>query len=141
MELKKELKNLFFKLKEVNNKKFKLNFQILPLDNKELYLNILYEILCVSFYNKIRDFEDIGFNQFEKKIYKNYVKKKKWEISQKIDNCKKIKNRNSEEYKNLINNIDDEKENLTIFKIVHNEQFKKYLEYINYFYESAINFI
>ena len=34
LELKKELKNLFFKLKEVNNKKFKLNFQILPLDNK-----------------------------------------------------------------------------------------------------------
>ena len=89
LELKKELKNLFFKLKEVNNKKFKLNFQILPLDNKELYLNILYEILCVSFYNKIRDFEDIGFNQFEKEIYKNYVKKKKSEISQKIDNCKK----------------------------------------------------
>ena len=141
MELKKELKNLFFKLKEVNNKKFKLNFQILPLDNKELYLNILYEILCVSFYNKIRDFEDIGFNQFEKEIYKNYVKKKKSEISQKIDNCKKIKNRNSEEYKNLINNIDDEKENLTIFKIVHNEQFKIYLKYINFFYESVIIFI
>lgn len=51
------------------------------------------------------------------------------------------KNRNSEEYKNLINNIDDEKENLTIFKIVHNKQFKKYLEYINYFYESVTNFI
>ena len=141
MELKKELKNLFFKLKEVNNKKFKLNFQILPLDNKELYLNILYEILCISFYNKIKDFEDIGLNQFEKEIYINYAKKKKSEISKKIDNCKKIKNRNSEEYKNLINNIDDEKENLTIFKIVHNEQFKKYLKYINYFYESVIIFI
>ena len=139
VELKKELKNLFIKLKEVNNKKFKLNFQILPLDNKELYLNILYEILCASFYNKIRDFENLSFCDKEK--YKNYIKKKEIEISQKIDNCKKIKNHKSEEYKILINNIEDEKENLTIFKIEHNKQFKKYLEYINLFYESVINFI
>ena len=138
-QLENEIKTIFNKSKVFHQKKYNLNFQIVPLDNKELYLNIVYEILFVSIYNKIKNFENGDLNDFEKERYKIYSQKKSTEICQKIDESKKIKNLKSEEYKKLCEKIQDDIENLSIFNIVHNEKFKKYLMNMNTFYEKVIN--
>ena len=138
-ELENEIKKFFCKSKELYHKKYNLNFQILPLDNKELFLNIVYEILYESIYNKIKNFENADPEDLEKEIYKIYVQNKSTEICKKIDKSKKIKNPKSDEYKNLSKNIQDEIEELSIFNIVHNKQFKKYLKNMNTFYENINN--
>jgi hypothetical protein len=138
-ELENEIKIFFSKIKEFHHKIYNLNFQILPLDNKELYLNIVYEILNTSIYNKIKNFENGDLEDFATRKDQIYTQKKLKEINQKIDESKKIKNRKSDEYKNLSENIQDEIEKLSIYNIVHNKQFKNYLKNMNLFYKRIIN--
>ena len=53
-EQTKNLKNIFNEIK--SQKIYKLNFQLLPSDNLELYLFNLYQVFCLNIYDKIPKF-------------------------------------------------------------------------------------
>ena len=55
LSLKEQEENLKIIFKEVKTQKiYKLNFQLLPSDNSELYLFTLYQVLCSCIYEKIK---------------------------------------------------------------------------------------
>ena len=101
---------------------YKINFQLLPSDNLELYINTLYRL----FYSKIYEI----LNELE--LHDNYTEEEKEEII-KMDNDLNNKKLNKIEITN------EDKNNLKAYKIIRNIQFSDYFDPLGYFLERVQN--
>ena len=74
-----KLKNIFDRFSEkIKNIEYKINCQILPLDNIELYLNILYRTIYIDFFETIKIFS--YFKNYKDNKNKEFDKNKISEI-------------------------------------------------------------
>ena len=150
LSLKEQEENLKKIFKEIKSQKiYELNFQLLPSDNSELYLFILYQVLCLCIYEKIKQLKVNNLDKYESKEEKLYDIKKMKEISSLIDQHKQLKNdidkmndkedtnykEKEKEIKNLLSKITLKKEELELFQIVHSNDFKEYIKGFYKFYE------
>ena len=133
-----ELKNIFDKIKK--EKLYKINFQIFPTDNLELYIFLLYQMFCGNIYNKINEYDEIH-NIFLSKNDEN--KKLEEQIFNEINSMKKqleiAKDENSKS--EIKSKIDLKIENFRIFKIAHNKKFNEYLNGFYLFYNELEDYI
>ena len=133
INLEKNLRDFISKLNDSISNRYKINFQLLPSDNIELYLNIIYTIFCVNILKKLNYISKNNFIS-EKQEDMDFIKGKTKEIAQLIDKAKSFKDKESQEYKSLKTQIDFQIKELDIFEMVHNKNFKIYLKNFNYFF-------
>ena len=142
-EQEERLEKIIYEIK--SQKKYKLNFQLLPSDNLELYLFNLYQVICSSIYEKINQLKVNNLYKYESKEEKLYDMKKTKEISLMIDHYKELEkyigNKNDENYdekqkelKQLTSEITSKKKELELFQIIHSKNFQKYIKGFNIFY-------
>ena len=141
-----ELKKIFNKIK--SQKLYKLNFQLLPSDNIELYLSNLYQVFGRCILSKIKEYKINELNKYAKKEEQDYDFKLTLEIGKMIDEYKKLgvekrkekdKDKEADEKLNemmekIKSTIKSNENELTIFKIIHNKNFNKYISGFNRFY-------
>jgi hypothetical protein len=139
MELENKLKHLLDIIKNEYKQKFKINFQLLTLDNVELFLNEIYWLLCANLYEKINEFQNIDINEYNNEKNKTYGKSKLKEIMKSIEESKLYKNINPTKFEELNGKIKQQIEKLKYFEIAHNNKFRLYLKNINKFYLDIIN--
>ena len=136
-----ELKKIFEQIK--SEKVYRLNCQLLPSDNIELYLNILYNVFgkCIS--EKINEFVINNLELYENEEDKESDKKMLHEISNLINKYKEIEdNKEKEKEKKELNkNISAKMEVYRIFQIVHNNQFQDYLKGFLDFYNNLSSYL
>ena len=150
LSLKDQEENLKKIFKEIKSQKiYELNFQLLPSDNSELYLFILYQVLCSCIYEKIKQLKVNNLDKYESKEEKLYDIKKKKENSSLIEQHKQLKNdidkmndkedtnykEKEKEIKNLLSKITLKEEELELFQIIHSNDFKEYIKGFYKFYE------
>ena len=73
-EQEERLEKIIYEIK--SQKKYKLNFQLLPSDNLELYLFTLYQVICSSIYEKINQLKVNNLDKYESKEEKLYDSEK-----------------------------------------------------------------
>ena len=141
LEQTENLKNIFNEIK--SQKVYKLNFQLLPSDNLELYLYNLYQIFCSNIYDKINELKANHFDDYEAEEEKLSDKKMAKEIALMTDEYKKLKNdinnkdnkdNKEKEIKELDLKISLKTEEYKLFQIIHSNYFKKYINGFNKFY-------
>ena len=126
------LKNIFDRIK--SEKLYKLNFQLLPSDNMELYLHNIYQVFRIFIVEKINRFKINELDRYENEEDNIRGKNMLKEISMMIDEHNKIKNdkEKDKEKKELSIKIYSKSEELKVFQIVNNRHFQ---DYIKGFYE------
>ena len=116
--LLEEIVTFFEELEKVDKSNFKKNFQLLPSDNLELYINIINKIFCqkiLKIFLYFRINEDIKQNELDI-LGKQYEKLQKGKSLQKCD------------------------ESITkALQIIKNKEFIKYCNLLNYFLENINN--
>ena len=132
-QIYEELKSIFAKFKEIKFNRYKINFQILPLDNIELYLNILYLTIYSNLKERIETFCSFyNYKENKDKIYDEDKNKEIKEIQEKI-------NKSGLFSMELNQKLLLETENLKLFRAAHNNKFKTYIEEFNNFYFEVNN--
>ena len=144
-EQEEKLKKILYEIK--SQKIYKLNFQLLPSDNLELYLFKLYQVICSSLYEKINELKVDNLKKYEINEEKLYDMKMTKEISLMIAQYEELKNnigqkndKNAEsndekELKKLSLKISQKINELELFQIIHSNNFQKYIQGFNIFYK------
>ena len=141
LEQEKELKNILSEIK--SQKTYKLNFQLLPSDNLELYLFNLYQVFCKCIYEKINKLKVNHLHEYETEEEKMIDEKMSKEIELMKDRCKKLKDdiiinndkENKEKEINELNlKISLKNEEYELFQIIHSNYFKEYIDGFKEFY-------
>ena len=129
-----KIKNIFDQIK--SEKYYKLNCQLLPSDNMELYLYNLYQVFRISIVEKIKGFKINELDRYENEGDKIRDKNMLKEINMMIDEHNKIKNdkKKEKEQKELSIKISSKSDKLRIFQIVRNKHFQNYLKGFGQFY-------
>ena len=132
----KELLSMQDKYRQLQKIKYKINFQLLPLDNIELYLNILYLIAYGGIIYTIKEYFSY-FNNFKDEDDKNYDKNEANEINK----LKEQINNSIINDTKLYNEYNLRKDNLLLFRAVHNNKFNIYInEFFSFYHKVNNNF-
>ena len=139
LELENKIKELLDRIENEHKNKFKINFQLLPLDNVELFLNEIYWLLCENLYEKINEFQNIDIDEYDNEQNKTYGIKKLKEIMEMIEESKLYKNIDPTKFEELNDKIKLQIEKLKYFEIAHNNRFKLYLKNMKQFFQDVVN--
>ena len=130
-EREEEVKDILSQIKKI--KLYKLNIQLFPSDNMELYIFLIYQMFCGNISNKIKEFKIDSLIQYKKDEDKKYDLKLLKEINEMIEKSKVNKDiKFQDEIKSQIKIKID---NYEIFQIVHNSKFNDYLNGFYKFYD------
>ena len=132
--LQEEIATFVEELEKVYFSRFKINFQLLPSDNLELYLNTINRIFCGKILAKLIAFEE--HKNFEQKDI-DYIKEKEKELQ--IKEKPKVKKEMEKETKKIEKPASKDEIMLKAFKIMKNQKFIRYFEYLGYFLEKVNN--
>lgn len=129
-----DIQKIFKQLRFAKKENYDINFQILPMDNIELYLNIFYQLICANLYER---FERYSF-------FDNYKKNEDQLYDEKITmQIEKLKNDSLEKYSSIPQEvqeqINEKVEHLMSFRIIHNNKFNTYIQELDRFYFEVIN--